>query len=175
MELKNEISDNNKQVSKETNRSIDEFEKIITDNFSAIECPIIHHFAPGIYIREMHAPAGSILTSKIHKTEHLFILSKGKLKTWDENRGEITLSAPYIGKTESGTRRAAEVLEDIIWSTVHSIEFITGKESELNKNDQEKIIDEIEKIVIEPHINLLLGKEKEMKKLQEKEEILCHG
>ena len=175
MELTKEISENKSIVSEETNRTIDEFEKLIVDNFVPVECPITHHFAPEIYIREMFASAGSLLTSKVHKTEHLFIVSKGVLKVWDEENKEHIISAPYIGKTKSGTRRAAEVMQDVIWSTVHSIPFITGEEELLSLEEQEKIVDEIEKIVIEPHVNLLLNQEKEMKTLNEKEGVECRG
>lgn len=154
---------------------IDKFEELIVSNFESIECPITHHFTAGIYAREMFAPAGSFLTSKIHKQEHLFCLSKGKLKVWDEVGGEIILSAPYFGITEAGTRRAAEVVEDVIWTTFHAISFITGEERFLSECEQEKIVDDIEKIVIIPHENLLLLQDKSTNSLKEKEEIICHG
>jgi hypothetical protein len=32
-----------------------------------------HYFAPGIYMREMTMPKGSIVVGKIHKTEHLWM------------------------------------------------------------------------------------------------------
>ncbi len=36
-----------------------------------IELVTIHHFSPGIYMRELRIPAGVTLTGAIHKTEHL--------------------------------------------------------------------------------------------------------
>ena len=37
----------------------------------------LHLFCPGIYARSIFMPAGTVLTSKIHKTQHFFVVSKG--------------------------------------------------------------------------------------------------
>ena len=34
-----------------------------------VELKVIHHFSKGVYARELHIPAGIILTGQIHKFE----------------------------------------------------------------------------------------------------------
>lgn len=81
-----------------------------------------HSFTPGIYAREMRAPRGSILISKVHFTDHPFVLSKGKLAIWTEENGVVDVAAPFSGVTKAGTIRMAYVLEDCVWTTFHATE-----------------------------------------------------
>ena len=81
---------------------------------------IRHHFTPGLYAREMRAKRGTVLLSKLHKTEHPFVLSAGRLTIWTEERGLVTLRAPYFGVTKAGTRRLAYVHEAVVWTTFHA-------------------------------------------------------
>jgi len=139
MELKQNDRDN----------QIDQLESVMINNFPVIDCPIRHFFTDGLYAREMSAPADSLITSKIHKTEHLFILSKGSLCVWDENGNEVILEAPYIGITKAGTRRVAYIIEDVVWTTFHA-----------NPENENEI--EIEERIIEKHDNELLHQFKKM-------------
>jgi len=40
-----------------------------------VELKVVHHFSKGVYARELHIPAGVILTGEIHKFKNLNILS----------------------------------------------------------------------------------------------------
>ncbi len=80
---------------------------------------IVHHFTPGIYAREMRVSAGSVITGKVHKTRHLNIVSAGRLTVRNELGDLREISAPFCFVSEPGTRRAAIVLEDAVWITVH--------------------------------------------------------
>lgn len=84
-----------------------------------VQFPTTHRFTPGLYSREIFMKAGCLLTSKIHKTEHQFVVSKGKLKVWSAEKGLETIEAPYIGITVPGTRRVLLIEEDTIWTTFH--------------------------------------------------------
>jgi hypothetical protein len=107
-------------------------------------------------------PAGTLLTSKIHKTEHPFIVSKGKLNVF--LNGEMQyIEAPYSGVTKPGTRRVIYILEDCIWTTFHPLPYITGKENNLSEEDIKKITDSIEAQIIEFHDNPLLDEETKIK------------
>lgn len=86
-----------------------------------IEFPVMHRVTPGLYTREIFMPAGSILTSKIHKTDHQYIVSKGRASVrvdgvWQE------IVAPFHGFTKAGTRRVLAIHEDTIWTTFHPTE-----------------------------------------------------
>lgn len=60
-----------------------------------------------------------VCTSKIHKTEHQFIVSKGKAEVWVPGDGWQLIVAPYHGITKAGTRRALKIIEETIWTTFH--------------------------------------------------------
>lgn len=105
--------------------------------FPWVVMPVTHRFTPGLYIREIFMPAGTILTSKIHKTEHPFVISAGVLEVLTENDGWVLMKAPLTGITKPGTRRVLRIIEDTIWTTFHPT----------NETDVEKI----EAAIIERH------------------------
>ena len=82
-------------------------------------CRITHHFAPGVYAREMWMPADCLITGKIHLTEHLNILSQGRVSV--SNQGEsVIMEAPYTFVSPVGTKRAIYAHEDSTWTTIHA-------------------------------------------------------
>lgn len=83
-----------------------------------IEIKTTHHFAPGVYMREIFIPKGTTLTGKIHKTEHLNILSQGDLSVWTEE-GIKRLSASTVIASQPGVKRVGYAHEDSVWITVH--------------------------------------------------------
>lgn len=83
------------------------------------DCEIRHHFAPGVYAREMSVPAGSVLTGAVHKTCHLSILSKGRVMVTSDE-GVIEMVAPCTLLASKGTKRAIHALEDSVWTTIHA-------------------------------------------------------
>jgi len=109
------------------------------------ELPVRHIFdVPGLYARQIFMPAGTLVTSKIHKTKHMFVVSAGEMLVWSEKGGAEHICAPFTGITEPGTRRAIYVVQDTIWTCFH----VTDK----------KNVDEIEEDVILKHTNPLLTK-----------------
>lgn len=132
-----------KETKISVNEVIDNAEAIIATG-EPVEMPLTHRFTDGMYIREIFMPAGTLLTSKIHKTRHPFVVSKGKCIVYDGSKPE-TISAPYTGITEANTRRLLYIEEDTIWTTFH----VT------NKTD----VDEIEKEIIKDHKNNLVDEE----------------
>jgi len=83
-----------------------------------IEIKTTHHFAPGIYMREIFIPKGATLTGKIHKTEHLNILSQGDLSVLTED-GVKRLTASTVVKSTPGIKRVGHAHKDSVWITVH--------------------------------------------------------
>jgi len=100
------------------------------------ECPVTHRFAPGVYLREIFMPAGSLVIGKIHKTEHFNIIEKGCCVIFhDDGRREV-LRAPMTFVSKAGIQKLLYIEEDTVWKTVH----VTG-ETDLVK---------LEEILIEP-------------------------
>lgn len=80
--------------------------------------PVNHTFTPGLYIRECVIPADFFLVTKIHKQQHPFIITKGRVLVHD-GEDAVLLEAPYRGITEPGTQRVIYALEDTTWITFH--------------------------------------------------------
>ena len=92
-------------------------------------CRIVHHFAPGVYAREMWLPKDCLITGKIHLTEHLNILSQGRVSV--SNAGaSIDMTAPYTFVSPVGTKRAIYAHEDSTWTTIHATDLTDPDEIE---------------------------------------------
>lgn len=106
------------------------------------DCPVIHRFVPGMYIRETRIPAGTMGTSMEHLTEHPFVILRGRVRVVSENEGPVIYEAGQIGITKPHTRRVLFAEEDTVWVTFHAT----------TETDVEKIADKI----LAPHANPLL-------------------
>ena len=95
--------------------------------------PVTHHFAPGVYAREMFLPADHTIVGKIHKHAHLNIISKGCVLVSTEE-GTKELKGHCTFTSFAGTKRAVYVKEDTIWTTIHLTE-----ETDLDKIESEII------------------------------------
>lgn len=94
---------------------------MLRSDLPKIDCPLVHRFTPGLYAREIFMPAGSLASSKIHNTEHPFVVLTGKVSVRNE-RGEVDhIEAPYVGITKPGARRLIFVHEDCRWITFHPL------------------------------------------------------
>lgn len=119
------------------------------------ECTLKHYFTPidgkygcCTYAREMTIPAGTLIIGKIHRHEHLNIISKGKVAVSTEF-GTKYLEAPCTFVSEVGLKRAVIAEEDTIWTTIH-----------LTDKCGEEYLSEIEDEVIAPSyeaLNNLIG------------------
>lgn len=87
-----------------------------------VECPLKHHFAPHVYIREIFMPAGSVVIGKIHKTEHFNIIQQGSVTLMNEDGSRETLTAPITFVSKPGVQKVLYIHEDTVWSTVHLTE-----------------------------------------------------
>jgi len=81
--------------------------------------PLKHMFCEGFYLREVNAPAGQFLISKIHKFDHPYFLMEGECCVLTED-GPLRIKAPYYGITKAGTKRIVYVNSNIKWVTVHA-------------------------------------------------------
>lgn len=90
----------------------------------------LHNFCPGLYARTVFMPAGTVLTSKIHKTQHFFVVSKGSCTVSNSHGERELISAPYLGVTMPGTKRALLIHEDCIWTTFHATDLTDVAEIE---------------------------------------------
>ena len=82
-----------------------------------LDLKLVHYFSPGVYARELHIPAGVVLTGEIHKYRQLNILSKGSISVLLED-GVKRIEAPFTVVSPAGTKRIAYAHTDCIWTTI---------------------------------------------------------
>jgi hypothetical protein len=83
------------------------------------ECPLKHHFAPGLYLREIFMPAGTVVVGRVHKTEHFNILVQGACVIVHDDGQREELRAPKVFVSKAGVQKVLYILEDMIWMTTH--------------------------------------------------------
>lgn len=126
-------------------RSVDELEGLMRAELPPVEIVPVHHFADGLYAREITIPAGTLLSGKIHRTRHLNVISAGEISVWTEGEPVRRIRAPFTFVAEPGTRRVGFAHEDTVWTTVHAT--------------PETDLDILEAALIVPHENPLLSRE----------------
>lgn len=102
-----------------------------------VDCPLQHHFAPGVYVRQCFMPAGSQILGHRHKTEHLNIVMYGRATVGilGDAEGELTeVIGPCVFASKPGVRKILRIWEDMLWGTVH----VTG-ETNLQRLEAELI------------------------------------
>lgn len=132
---------------------IDELELAMQD-YEPVDCPLTHTFSPGLYLRTIVMPAGTLITSMIHRTEHQFVVSAGVAMVRVNDEEWQRIEAPYVGKTYPRTRRVLYIEQTCVWTTVHATEVQPMDQS---KEAIEQAVIKIEEIILEPHVNNLLG------------------
>ena len=77
-----------------------------------VDCKNTHHFAPGVYAREILVPKGTFIIGKLHKTEHMNIILSGKGKAICD--GEVKeINAGDIFVSQAGGRKVVIAEEDL--------------------------------------------------------------
>lgn len=141
-------------MNKNNNDRLDELEAELSGNFPAVDCPLVHRFAGGMYIREIFMPKGTYIVSLTHLFEHPFFVLQGEAIVYSDNDGEQVITAPYIGITQPYTRRVLYINEDCIWATCHKTDIKPKDDSE------ESVLYAVSKVleeVIEDRDNGVLG------------------
>lgn len=95
----------------------------------------VHRFAPGLYCRQLTMPADTIWMSKTHKHDHFAFIMSGSCTVVSEN-GRETFFAPFMMKTQAGTKRLLLIHEECTWITVHAVP------SEMNSAEDVEEIEE---------------------------------
>lgn len=80
--------------------------------------PVNHWLAPGVYVREIALPADSVVVGRIHRFEHLSIITRGRVTVFTEH-GKRSYAAGDVFLAPAGTKRVVWTHEDATWLTVH--------------------------------------------------------
>jgi hypothetical protein len=123
------------------NARVDAIEDLMRSRLPQIDIEPVHWFADGIYAREITILAGTLLTGKMHRTQHLNIISKGSITVWSAEHGAKRIDAPCTFVASPGTRRVGFAHEDTVWTTVHAT-----TETDLDKLEVELIEPRVRRI-----------------------------
>ena len=107
-----------------------------------------HQFSPGMYMRKLFRPAGTLIVGKVHKQPHFFLCAKGEIIAWTES-GMKRLQAGDVIESKPGTKRVTLAVTDAIGITIHRTD----------KTD----LDEIEAELIEPDPSALFDARNKLK------------
>lgn len=127
---------------------LDDLEAAMLDSgLPVVHLPVVHTFTPGLYSRRIHMPAGSVLTSKGHETEHQYVVLRGRARVSIPGSAAVVLEAGHVGITREGTRRALVIEEDCDWITFHPL---TAEEEQLRAGgaDDGELVEAVEARII---------------------------
>jgi quercetin dioxygenase-like cupin family protein len=110
-----------------------------------------HNFSPGMYMRKVFRPAGTLIVGKVHKEPHFFLCAKGEIIAWTEG-GMKRLQAGDVVESKPGTKRVTLAVTDAIGITIHRTESTD--------------LDEIEAELIESDTTALFDANNDIKKLR---------
>jgi len=103
-----------------------------------IDCPVVHHFGPGICIREVFMPAGTFAIGHHQKFDQLNIMISGKVLIAKDDGTTQILTAPMIFTGKAG-RKIGYVMEDMVWQNVYATDLKDATAVEdffIEKSDQ---------------------------------------
>lgn len=107
------------------------------------EGKITHHFATGVYGRELFIPKGNVIVSKIHRGKTFNVIAKGVIAVICPNKGFNIYEGPHCFVSEPYTKRIVIAIEDTLWITSHGTD-----KTDLNEIEEEIIAKDFSEIKI---------------------------
>lgn len=85
------------------------------------DCPVTHHFGPGVYIREVIMPTGAYVIGRGHVFPHFNVMIEGHLTLINPDGTHTELVAPKTFIAPPG-RKIAYIHETVRWQNVYATE-----------------------------------------------------
>lgn len=84
-----------------------------------VDCPVTHHFGPGVYIREVIMPTGAYIIGHDHKHPQFNIMLEGRLTLIrsDGTHHELTAPQTFVG---APGKKIAYIHETVRWQNVYA-------------------------------------------------------
>ena len=100
-------------------------------NLPQVECPVNHTFSGGVYIREMFAPADTIIIGKRHRYATCNILLRGTILIYTgEGVPTMRLEGPCIFTSEPMVQKMGYTVTDVVFANIHPTELTDPEEVE---------------------------------------------
>jgi len=113
--------------------------------FDQVDMPLIHRFAPNVYMREIYMPKGTLVIGHRHVTKHFNIVLTGSAIV-SINGAVNKISAPYTFVSEPGDRKVLWILEHMIFQTIHPNEY--SDVCEMSAEEQLELAEKLEEGLI---------------------------
>lgn len=146
------ISAYEQNISTEMNDRLDQLEAEMR-SLPQVKRELNHWFFPGLYLRQLRMQKDTMWMSRIHDTEHPFVITQGSAYVKENDGPWQYLQAPYFGKTMPGTRRVLIIPEMCVWTTTHVLSFVTGEENNLSEKEKNEFAEKIMDTITEKHSN----------------------
>jgi hypothetical protein len=118
--IKDAVIQTSNHVSREQVMQLESAMKELPDHIEPDECTV-HHFADGVYLRELFMAAGTVVVGKIHRTKHLTIICNGTVRiTTDDGVKEVT--GPAVFASDAGAKKAVYAITDATLMNPHPSE-----------------------------------------------------
>lgn len=140
-----------KDLSRETFKSL----VGAVSDLALVDCPVVHRFSKGVYLRQITIPAGTVIVGKIHATRHFNIILSGECFVAQSDGKKIHINGAYTYESDAGVQKAVHAITDVIWQTIHVTD----------KNDIKAIESDI----------IAIDEEDLQRKLTSNEGLICHG
>lgn len=86
---------------------------------SQIECPVEHSFEPGVYIRQMRIPAGTLFLGRAHLKGHGVELLSGSVIHIQPTEERVVREPPFKVMTVPGYHAVFYAITDVVGRTYH--------------------------------------------------------
>lgn len=85
------------------------------------DCPVVHRFGPGVYIRQITIPAGVLAIGRNHLSEHMNVMLSGRVIVLSDDGSLKELRAPltFLGKPG---QKIGVILEEMVWLNIYATE-----------------------------------------------------
>ena len=108
----------NMQLAANTKQKVQTLEAAFLEQ-PQVDCPVVHRFGPGIYIREVSIPAGTLSIGHRQTTTHLNVMLAGRVIMVNEDGTKTEVAAPQTFVAGPG-RKIGYILEDMIWQNIYA-------------------------------------------------------
>jgi hypothetical protein len=134
-------------------------------NEPQVPCPVTHYFGPGICIREVKMPAGTMAIGHYQNFNHVNNFIKGKVLMLMEDGTTKTIKAPMTFTGKPG-RKIGYIIEDMVWQNIYPTEetdvetvekiFITKSDEFLASIEGKEKLKQLECVTSNDDYNLFL-------------------
>lgn len=113
--MKNELTTNYRSAIMDAENFLKEVAKE-----NSVDLEPVHHFAKGLYGRELFIPAGTIATGMIHTSEHLCVVIGDIIVSSEDSPEGKHFTGVNIFKTDPGIKRIVRTITDTYFITFHA-------------------------------------------------------